>query len=51
MESMGVCSICGRAGKLYTCMLCGRTVCSRCITREGVCTSCSHGRAYSASRT
>ncbi|MFZ3058927.1 MAG: hypothetical protein WA102_04225 [Candidatus Methanoperedens sp.] len=50
MEVMGVCSICGRPGKLSTCMLCGSLVCSQCLSREGVCVRCSHGRFYSASR-
>ncbi|TRZ90822.1 MAG: orotate phosphoribosyltransferase [Methanosarcinales archaeon] len=51
MEVAGICSICGRPGNLETCMLCGRPVCQRCITAEGVCTICTHGRHYSASST
>lgn len=46
MEVMGVCSICGSPGKLHTCMLCGRLVCTRCLTREGACIHCSRGRVY-----
>ncbi|PKL52942.1 MAG: orotate phosphoribosyltransferase [Candidatus Methanoperedenaceae archaeon HGW-Methanoperedenaceae-1] len=51
MELMGVCNICGIAGKLHTCMLCGKLVCSRCLTGEGRCVHCSRGRDYSTSRT
>ncbi|NJD54130.1 MAG: orotate phosphoribosyltransferase [Candidatus Methanoperedens sp.] len=50
MEVTGVCSICGRPGKLHTCMLCGSLVCSRCITGEGVCIRCSQGRSSSGER-
>ncbi|WP_096204328.1 orotate phosphoribosyltransferase [Candidatus Methanoperedens nitratireducens] len=51
MEVTGICSICGRPGKLFTCPLCGRLVCSRCLTGEGICVQCARGRRYSASRT
>ncbi|MGB8215885.1 MAG: hypothetical protein WCE94_01160 [Candidatus Methanoperedens sp.] len=50
MEVMGVCSICGRPGKLSTCMLCGSLVCPLCMSKEGVCVRCLQGRSYSASR-
>ncbi|HOO54380.1 MAG TPA: hypothetical protein PLY09_07170 [Methanothrix sp.] len=45
MELMGICNICGRAGKLFTCRLCGRLVCARCFDPAvGVCRQCSGGR-------
>ena len=28
MEVYGICSICGKAGKLYTCRFCGKNVCN-----------------------
>ncbi|KAB2941029.1 MAG: orotate phosphoribosyltransferase [Candidatus Methanoperedens sp.] len=46
MEVTGVCSICGRPGKLHTCMLCGSLVCSRCITEKGVCIRHSDGKSF-----
>jgi hypothetical protein len=46
MEVTGVCSICGRPGKLHTCMLCGSLVCSRCITEKGICVRCSDGKSF-----
>jgi len=47
MELMGVCNICGTAAKLYSCMLCGRMVCSEHFdARKGVCVVCLRGRKY-----
>jgi len=49
MELMGICNICGRADRLYTCNLCGRLVCSLCFDHHsGVCIHCSSGRKSSA---
>ncbi|MDR7665254.1 hypothetical protein RG963_05540 [Methanosarcina sp. Z-7115] len=46
MEVKGLCAICGLPVKLYTCQLCGKTVCSQCIDlKKGICISCSSGRA------
>lgn len=38
----GVCNICGKAAKkLYTCELCGKTVCEQhYVVEEGICTEC-----------
>ncbi|TFH05048.1 MAG: hypothetical protein E4H06_01980 [Methanosarcina sp.] len=45
MEVEGLCSICGRPAKLYTCHLCGKLVCSQCMDRrKGVCIRCAGGR-------
>lgn len=45
MEVMGICAICGRAAKLYTCSLCGILVCEQCMDhRKGVCLHCAHGK-------
>ncbi|MFY9638535.1 MAG: orotate phosphoribosyltransferase [Methanobacterium sp.] len=41
MEIRGICSICGRPGKMYTCTLCGSIVCGNCYNiQKGVCRSC-----------
>ncbi len=41
----GICDICGRVSRLYTCILCGRRVCSRCyLPDKGVCMTCPRGR-------
>jgi hypothetical protein len=41
MEVAGLCGLCGKpAKKLYTCKLCGRIVCGRCIELD-VCGACS----------
>ncbi|MDD3043042.1 MAG: hypothetical protein PHW56_08910 [Methanosarcinaceae archaeon] len=45
MEVMGICAICGRAAKLYTCPLCGKLVCGQCMDlRKGVCLHCTYGK-------
>ncbi|MDD2438600.1 MAG: hypothetical protein PHD41_00020 [Methanosarcinaceae archaeon] len=44
MEVMGICAICGRAAKLYTCPLCGKLVCGQCMDQKrGMCLSCTQG--------
>ena len=47
MELKGLCNICGKAGLLYSCSLCGRMVCNDCITLQGACKSCIRGRTMS----
>ncbi|MCC7551707.1 orotate phosphoribosyltransferase [Methanobacterium ferruginis] len=47
MEVWGICSICGRSGKMYTCSLCGNLVCSRCfIPQRGICQRCQQGLKF-----
>ncbi|MDI9396142.1 MAG: hypothetical protein QM426_12375 [Euryarchaeota archaeon] len=44
-----MCSICGRPAKLYTCQLCGKLACSKCMDlRKSVCIKCAGGREGSA---
>ncbi|MBZ2166120.1 MULTISPECIES: hypothetical protein [Methanobacterium] len=41
MEVSGICSICGRPGKMYTCTLCGSIICGKCYNiQKAVCKSC-----------
>ncbi len=41
VEIRGICSLCGRPGKMYTCSLCGTIVCGKCYNlKNGVCKSC-----------
>jgi len=45
MELIGICNICGKARKLYTCSLCGRLVCANCFDpHNGICRQCAGGR-------
>jgi len=45
MDLMGLCSICGKPGAMYTCNLCGRVVCSQHFNSiHGVCTHCMSGK-------
>jgi hypothetical protein len=45
MDLLGLCSICGKPGAMYTCSLCGRIVCSRCFDNaHGICNSCKVGK-------
>ncbi|MBC7085841.1 MAG: orotate phosphoribosyltransferase [Methanomethylovorans sp.] len=49
MELAGICSVCGMAGKMYTCPFCGRNVCMKCFNFErGICIQCA-SRARSGS--
>jgi len=42
MEVGKVCDCCHRpAGKVYTCFKCGKRVCKRCYTHEGLCLECA----------
>jgi len=41
LEIRGICSLCGRPGKMYTCTLCGSIVCGSCYNlQRSVCKSC-----------
>ncbi|MDO9044161.1 MAG: orotate phosphoribosyltransferase [Methanobacteriaceae archaeon] len=43
MQVVGICSLCGKAGRMNTCSLCGAIVCSDCYyTPKGVCKSCKN---------
>ena len=43
----GICDICGDAGRLHSCMLCGRRVCLACYAGDkGVCKICLRGMKY-----
>ena len=39
----GLCDVCGAAGALFTCTLCGKRVCSQHF-HAGVCSECRKGR-------
>ncbi|HHF55987.1 MAG TPA: orotate phosphoribosyltransferase [Thermoplasmatales archaeon] len=42
MELYGLCSICGKAGKMFSCRLCGKNVCSEHYDfASGMCITCS----------
>jgi len=44
MEPAGLCDICGKAGYLSSCVLCGKRVCQRCVDpMKGVCIACKRG--------
>ncbi|MGF3555325.1 MAG: orotate phosphoribosyltransferase [Thermoplasmatota archaeon] len=46
MDLMGLCSICGRPGAMFTCILCGRLVCSTCFdNKHGICSNCKIGKS------
>jgi len=45
MDLMGLCSICGKPGAMFTCSLCGRLVCSNCFdSYNSVCSNCKVGK-------
>ncbi|HII00225.1 TPA: hypothetical protein HA351_00760 [Methanosarcinaceae archaeon] len=49
MEVMGLCAICGKSAKLYTCPICGKLVCGECMDhRKGMCVRCARGRGSPA---
>jgi len=40
-EVEGICNICGKPGKMYTCSLCGNNVCKDCYDlTKGLCKLC-----------
>ncbi|ADZ08929.1 orotate phosphoribosyltransferase [Methanobacterium lacus] len=42
MELTGICSLCGKTGKIHTCQLCGSLVCEECYNpSKGICRSCN----------
>lgn len=42
MEVKGICFICGKVGKLYTCVMCGALVCSNCyVFDKKICKICA----------
>jgi len=44
-EMAGVCAICGRAGRLFTCSLCGSLACEMHYDPvSGMCSNCRRGR-------
>jgi len=42
----GLCDICGGAAALQSCKLCGKRICSSCMTERGVCKVCLSGMKY-----
>ncbi|MCU0850927.1 MAG: orotate phosphoribosyltransferase [Candidatus Thermoplasmatota archaeon] len=49
-DIVGLCDICGRPGSMYTCQLCGRSVCERCYEhRHFLCIECKHLKRRSES--
>ncbi|MFQ6135842.1 MAG: orotate phosphoribosyltransferase [Candidatus Hydrothermarchaeales archaeon] len=40
----GICSVCGRVSTLYTCSVCGKSVCGmHYIAEKGICNLCGRG--------
>jgi len=45
MDLIGLCSICNRPGAMFTCILCGRLVCSNCFDKKhSICSNCKIGK-------
>ena len=45
MDLMGLCSICGKPGAMFSCSLCGKLVCGGCFDSQNhVCSSCGVGK-------
>ncbi|HDN50692.1 MAG: orotate phosphoribosyltransferase [Thermoplasmata archaeon] len=41
MELSGLCSVCGKPGRMYTCSICGRNVCGAHFDMtHGMCSMC-----------
>ncbi|MDD5111223.1 MAG: orotate phosphoribosyltransferase [Candidatus Altiarchaeota archaeon] len=52
MDATGLCDNCGKSGRLYTCMLCGRRVCADCIDAgKRACKNCKGGRTTGGTTT
>ena len=47
MESTGLCDVCGGLNAIYTCRICGKRVCAKCMTVGGACRACIGGRRIS----
>jgi len=42
LEIIGICSVCGKAGKMHGCPLCGSIVCKSCYdVSKGMCKRCA----------
>lgn len=47
MDLIGLCSICGRPGAMYTCMFCGKVVCVSCFDKKlNMCINCRLGKQF-----
>jgi hypothetical protein len=45
MDLMGLCSLCGKPGKMFTCCICGKIVCASCFdSMNSVCNHCKTGK-------
>jgi len=45
VDILGLCSVCGKPGAMFTCHLCGRLVCNRCFDmKNNVCCNCKKGK-------
>jgi hypothetical protein len=45
MNLLGLCSVCGRPGAMFTCILCGRNVCNNCFDKShNICGYCKIGK-------
>ncbi|MCK5261533.1 MAG: hypothetical protein KAJ44_05090 [Thermoplasmatales archaeon] len=45
VDLLGLCSICGKPGAMFTCHMCGKLVCASCFDKEhGVCNQCRIGK-------
>ena len=44
MDVAGLCDLCGRPVATFSCQLCGKRMCQRCMTVGGVCKACTDGR-------
>ena len=41
MNIAGLCSICGKPGAMFTCILCGKLVCKNCYENQhNICNDC-----------
>ena len=44
MDLMGLCSVCGKPGAMFTCRLCGKLVCANCFDgQHSICNGCKMG--------
>ena len=41
MDISGLCTICGKPGVMFSCMLCGKLVCINCYdNKHNICSKC-----------